>query len=82
MPRGDAAGWKYRDASSKVQLRWPVSHRDLLRPAHAQAKRPAKGEAEVMDTHDGELPNQDGFKRKKGKAGQGKAKKITKKRGK
>jgi len=34
-----------------------------------------------MDTHDGELPNESGFKRKKGKAAAGKSKKITKKRG-
>ena len=46
-----------------------------------RAKRPGKGEAERMDTHDGELPNESGFKRKKGKAAAGKSKKITKKRG-
>ena len=33
-----------------------------------------------MDTHDGDLPNSDGFKRKKGRAGAGKMKKVTKAR--
>ena len=40
---------------------------DLLRP---QAKAPKKGHAELMDTHDGELPVD--FKRKKGKIAGGK----------
>ena len=46
-----------------------------------RARAPKKGQAERMDTHDGDLPNESGFKRKKGKAAAGKMKKITKKRG-
>jgi len=51
---------------------------DLQRP---RASRPARGAAEVQDTHDFEAPNV-GKKRKKGKAGGGKATKITKARAK
>ena len=51
--------------------------RDLERP---RAEKPKKGTKEVMDTHDGGLPNSDGFKRKKGRAGGGKMKKVTKAR--
>lgn len=47
-----------------------------------RAKPPKKGQAEVMDTHDGELPNADATKRKKGRAAAGKIKKVTKKRSK
>jgi len=53
--------------------------RDLEAP---RAQKPKKGAKEVMDTHDGELPNGQGFKRKKGRAGAGKMKKVTKARGK
>ena len=47
-----------------------------------RAQKPKKGAKEVMDTHDGELPNGQSFKRKKGRAGAGKMKKVTKARGK
>mmetsp|Transcript_12648 Transcript_12648/g.39077 ORF Transcript_12648/g.39077 Transcript_12648/m.39077 type:complete len:311 (-) Transcript_12648:42-974(-) len=51
---------------------------EIRRPT---ASKPKKGEKEVMDTHDGELPNQGGFKRKKGLAARGKDKKSwTKKK--
>ncbi|KAH8065712.1 hypothetical protein JL722_91 [Aureococcus anophagefferens] len=53
--------------------------RDLEAP---RAQKPKKGAKEVMDTHDGELPNGQSFKRKKGRAGAGKMKKVTKARGK
>lgn len=50
---------------------------DISQP---RAKAPKKGQAEVMDTHDGEVPNSDAVRRKKGRAASGKLKKTTKKR--
>ena len=82
-PSGPARGRKRQflsvaSARGSDAARASAILQDLERP---RAKRPGKGEAERMDTHDGELPNESGFKRKKGKAAAGKSKKITKKRG-
>ena len=82
-PTGPARGRKRQflsvaSARGSDAARASAILQDLERP---RAKRPGKGEAERMDTHDGELPNESGFKRKKGKAAAGKSKKITKKRG-
>lgn len=75
-PRGKKRSFAPVVGGNDLQRSLAMLH-DLSQP---RAKAPKKGHAETMDTHDGERPNSDATKRKKGRGASGKMKKMTKKR--